>query len=80
MSGTLGSIARIGITAAAYYYGGPLGGFAASVATSFLFPQELPPVEGPRINDTPVTNSAEGLPLPEFFGSNVTRHSVSRIS
>lgn len=76
MSGSLGAVGRIALTAAGYYFGGPAGAFVGQVAGSFLFPQELPDIEGPRINDAPVTNSAEGLPLPEFFGTNVTPGNV----
>jgi hypothetical protein len=67
VSGAFGTIARLGITAAASAYFGPAGGFIASVATSFLIPAGGD-IEGQRIENAPVTQSSEGLPLPEFFG------------
>lgn len=70
MSGALGSIARIGLTAAGYYFGGPLGAFVGSTAGSLLFPEKLPGAEGPRLGpDQGMTAASIGVGIPILFGT-----------
>lgn len=72
MSGSLGSVARIGLTYAGYALtgGSPLGALAGSLIGSYLFPGELPGIEGPRLGpDQGPTTSAIGAAIPIVYGT-----------
>ncbi len=70
MSGSLGSIARIGLQLAATAYFGPIGGVIAGVAGSLLFPEKLPGAEGPRLGpDQGMTSAQIGQAIPILFGT-----------
>lgn len=70
MSGSLGSIARIGIQLAATAYFGPVGGAVAGIGMGLLFPEKLPGVEGPRLGpDQGMTSAQIGAAIPILFGT-----------
>lgn len=73
---------RIGLTIAGGVAGGVIGGFlgnpllgaqigltAGGIAGSLAFPEQLPDVVGPRLNDLQVQSSAEGVPIPVIYGT-----------
>lgn len=74
MSSSLGSVARIGLTVAGAYFGGPIGATVGSLIGSALFPPKGP--SEPIAPDVQPTNSTEGAALPEYFGSCVTAGNV----
>ena len=75
MSGSLGSVARIGLTLGGYAvgaaFGNPaIGGFIGSLAGSLLFPGELPDLQGPRLGpDQGVTAAGIGVAIPILYGT-----------
>lgn len=76
MSGSLGSVARIGLTALGAYVGGAfglpgVGAYIGSLAGSLLFPEKLPGVSGPRLGDQQFTASTEGTAIPLVYGQHV---------
>lgn len=71
MSGSLAPIARIGLMAVGYYFGGPIGASIAGMAGSLLFPEKLPGASGPRLGDQEFTTGTEGQAIPLVYGSHV---------
>ena len=70
MSGSLGSIARIGLQLAVTAYFGPVAGAAVGIGMGLLFPEKLPGVEGPRLGpDQGMTSAQIGAPIPILFGT-----------
>ena len=64
MSGSLAPIARIGLMAVGYYFGGPIGATVGGLAGSLLFPEKLPGASGPRLGDQEFTTGTEGQAIP----------------
>jgi hypothetical protein len=59
------------------YIGYPQLGFVlGSLAGQALFPTQLDPITGPRLNDTRTTNSAIGAPVQELFGTDAVAGTV----
>lgn len=73
---TIAGVARLVIVAVASYYGGPAAGFAAGIASSYLFPGEAPDQYGPRLGDTPQLPSMVGQPIALSFGTTPVTGSV----
>ncbi len=70
MSGSLGSIARIGLQLAVTAYFGPVAGAAVGIGMGLLFPEKLPGVEGPRLGpDQGMTSAQIGAAIPILFGT-----------
>lgn len=64
------AILTIGGTIIGSYFGYPaLGAFLGSLVGGYLFPQQLPTVQGPRLSDLSQTSSAVGAPLPRGWGT-----------
>jgi len=78
------SIGRLALgaagTAIGFSIGGPFGGAIAgtlgSLAGNILFPQELPDIEGPRLTESQLMNSAYGAPIKIGYGRIVVSGSV----
>lgn len=72
MSGSsLGSIGRIAFMAVGYYFGGPTGAAVGGMLGGLVFPEKLPGVSGPRLNDQNFTTSTEGTAIPLVYGAHV---------
>lgn len=72
MSGSsLGSIGRIAFMAVGYYFGGPTGAAVGGMLGGLVFPEKLPGVSGPRLNDQQFTTSTEGTAIPLVYGAHV---------
>lgn len=68
MSDSVGPIARIGLTAAGAYFGGPIGAYIGSTVGGLLFPAGQD-VQGPRLDDLRMQTSAIGAPVPIVYGT-----------
>lgn len=68
-SNDLRAVARTAITAVGYYFGGPIGGAIAGMASNMLLPNEMPDQhrEGPRLSDLKVTGSSYGKMIPIIY-------------
>lgn len=64
----VGGVIASFIPGASILLGAQLGFLGGSLAGAFLFPPELPTQFGPRVQDTQVTTSAYGRPIPIVYG------------
>lgn len=70
MSGSLGSLARIGLVLAANYVAPGWGGVVGGIVGGLLFPEKIPGAEGPRLGpDQGMTSAQIGQAIPILFGT-----------
>lgn len=58
----------VGTVVGAYFGNPQLGFFLGSLAGSFLFPTQLPALQGPRLADISQTSATVGAPIPRLWG------------
>lgn len=74
MSGS--DFGRLAFTVVGFMVGGPVGALVGSAAGSLLFPVTGPTSEGPRLQDTSLTTSQAGTPIPMVHGTMVVAGNV----
>lgn len=66
----------VGTVVGAYFGYPQLGLILGSLAGQALFPTQLNPITGPRLNDTKVTMSQLGAPVAEVFGTDAVAGNI----